>query len=184
MRNACTHGSRNGPSSGLLWARWNRTIGLRIIRAGQRAGQPIGIRLDLPFRATVSHQKTARATSFGHALGTAAALADIIGPPPQRVLSALATLLPNDSRRDRVGRTLCAGALVQLVGETPAACSIAFGDARNVLCRLVVGGAAKTRYRSADEMTVDNGAGNETMGSRPRPPPSKSSWLGIRHSDV
>ena len=94
--NACTHGSRNGPSSGLLWARWNRTIGLRIIRAGQRAGQPIGITSDLPLRATGSRQKTARATSFGHALGTAAALADIIGPPPQRVLSALATLLPND----------------------------------------------------------------------------------------
>ena len=70
-------------------ARWNRTIGLSIIRAGQRAGQAIGIPLDLPVRATTSHQKTARATSFGHALGTAAALADIIGPPPQHGLEGV-----------------------------------------------------------------------------------------------
>ena len=56
---------------GFCGARWNRTTDLSIISAGQRAGQAIGIPSDLPFRATTSHQKTARATSFGHALGTA-----------------------------------------------------------------------------------------------------------------
>ena len=54
-------------------ARWNRTIGLSIIRAVQRAGQAIGTCCDLPFSATVSHQTAARATSFGHALGTRSA---------------------------------------------------------------------------------------------------------------
>jgi hypothetical protein len=51
-------------------ARWNRTTDLSIIRAGQRAGQAIGMPLDLPVRATTSHAKTVRAISFGHALGT------------------------------------------------------------------------------------------------------------------
>jgi hypothetical protein len=52
-------------------ARWNRTIGLSIISAHQIAGQAIGIDCELPFRATRSQQKTARANSFGHGLGTA-----------------------------------------------------------------------------------------------------------------
>ena len=43
---------------------------LSIIRAGQRAGQAIGIPSDVPVRATTSHQKTVRAISFGHAVGT------------------------------------------------------------------------------------------------------------------
>ena len=51
-------------------ARWNRTIGLSIISAGQRAGQASGIPSELPVRATTSQQKTLRATSSGHALGT------------------------------------------------------------------------------------------------------------------
>ncbi len=38
---------------------------------GQRAGQATGIPYGLPFCATMSHRKTGRATSFGHALGTA-----------------------------------------------------------------------------------------------------------------
>jgi hypothetical protein len=42
-----------------------------LISAGQRAGRAIGAPSDVPFRATTSHQKTGRATSFGHALGTA-----------------------------------------------------------------------------------------------------------------
>ena len=40
------------------------------LRAGQRAGQAIGIPSDLPCRATVSHRKTVRAASFGHAFDT------------------------------------------------------------------------------------------------------------------
>ena len=44
---------------------------LRFISAGQRAGQAIGIPSDMPLRATTSHPETGRATSFGHALGTA-----------------------------------------------------------------------------------------------------------------
>jgi hypothetical protein len=51
-------------------ARWDRTTDLSIISAGQRAGQAIGIPCELPFRARASQQKTGRATSFGHALGT------------------------------------------------------------------------------------------------------------------
>jgi hypothetical protein len=70
--NACAHSPQKWPlTRTFCGARWNRTIGLSIIRAGQRAGQAIGIPCGLPFRATVSHQETARATSFGHALGTA-----------------------------------------------------------------------------------------------------------------
>ena len=56
---------------GFCGARWSRTTDFSIISAGQRAGQAIGIPFDLPVRATTSHQKTARAASFGHALGTA-----------------------------------------------------------------------------------------------------------------
>jgi hypothetical protein len=51
-----------------LWTCPRYQLGL--IRAGQRAGQAIGIPCDLPFRATTSQQRTARATWFGHALGT------------------------------------------------------------------------------------------------------------------
>ena len=36
-------------------ARWNRTIGLSITRAGQRAGQAVGIPFDPPVRATACH---------------------------------------------------------------------------------------------------------------------------------
>jgi hypothetical protein len=51
--------------------RWNRTVGLNIIRAELRAGQAIGIPSDVPFRARACHRKALRATSLGHALGTA-----------------------------------------------------------------------------------------------------------------
>ena len=69
-------------------AGWNRTIGLSIIRAGQGAGQAIGIGSDVPFRATTSHHKTARATSFGHALGTEAPYPVLIGTGGSRLVSA------------------------------------------------------------------------------------------------
>ncbi len=55
---------------GICGARWNRTTDFSIIRAGQSAGQAIGIRSELPVRATTSQFKTGRAISFGHALGT------------------------------------------------------------------------------------------------------------------
>ena len=56
---ARSRNSQEGP------ARWNRTTDLSIISAAKRAGQAIGLAFDLPVHATTSHQKTARATSFG-----------------------------------------------------------------------------------------------------------------------
>ena len=48
--------SSNNPSElDSCGARWSRTIGLSIISAGQGAGQAIGTRFDLPFRARTSH---------------------------------------------------------------------------------------------------------------------------------
>ena len=77
----------------------------------------IGIRYDLPVRATPCHQKTGRATSFGHALGTG---------PSARSWSAH----PNPLRAEKETPW---GSRLLSAGFAPAACRVE--DVRPVLAR-------------------------------------------------